>query len=47
MPKKQYRMSETIDDLPQNPYSSKREEFAINSPKDSNFLKKDSFDDKV
>ena len=39
-------MSETIDDLPNGLLASKREELARVGYKDSNFFKKDSFEDK-
>jgi len=42
-PKRQYRLSETIEDFPQNAFLSKREDLgSLNSPKDSNFYKKDN-----
>ena len=46
MTRKQYRMSETIDDLPNSMFSSKREELTRPGQKDTNFFKKDSFDER-
>lgn len=46
MPRKQYRMSETIDDFPGGLFASKREQLTKAVHKDSNFFKKDSFEDR-
>ena len=39
-------MSETIDDIPSSIYAAKREELSRAGNKDTNFFKKDSFDDR-
>lgn len=45
IPKKQYRLSETIDDIPQGFFPLKKDELGvINSPKESNFMKKDNLE---